>query len=188
MISRAKLFYVQSQNAISMRGTPEDIQLAQKIVADFDRPRKTYRLTYTLAETEGRIRTGAQQYTLVVLSGATTDLKQGSRVPIVTGSADSGSSAPKSPLQSQVQYVDVGLNIQATVDGAQDSLRLRTKIEQSRLAEESSGVGAQDPVIRQTALESTSTLTPGKPLVLGSLDIPGSARHLEIEVVAEIVR
>jgi hypothetical protein len=48
-------------------------------------------------------------------------------------------------------------------------------------------VGAQEPVVRQTVLEGTSFLTPGKPLVLGSLDIPGSARHLDVEVVMEQV-
>jgi hypothetical protein len=49
-------------------------------------------------------------------------------------------------------------------------------------------VGTQDPVIRQTTLEGTSTLVLGKPLVLGSLDIPGSTRHQEVEVFSELVR
>ncbi len=44
------------------------------------------------------------------------------------------------------------------------------------------------PVIRQTTLEGTSTLVQGKPLVLGSLDVPGSTRHQEVEVVSELVR
>jgi len=37
-------------------------------------------------------------------------------------------------------------------------------------------------------LDDTSTLTPGKSLVLGSLDIPGTTRKQEIEVVAELVK
>jgi hypothetical protein len=37
-------------------------------------------------------------------------------------------------------------------------------------------------------LEGMSTLAQGKPMVLGSLDIPGSTRHEEIEVVSELVR
>jgi hypothetical protein len=43
-------------------------------------------------------------------------------------------------------------------------------------------------VIRQTKLEGMSTLAPGKPMVLGSLDIPGTTRHEEIEVVSDLVR
>jgi hypothetical protein len=67
-------------------------------------------------------------------------------------------------------------------------VRLRTKVVQSSIAEHKSGVGTQDPVIRQTTLEGTSTLVQGKPLVLGSLDIPGSTRHQEVEVLSELVR
>jgi hypothetical protein len=53
------------------------------------------------------------------------------------------------------------------------------------MAEERSGVGPQDPIVRQTALEGTSFLTPGKPVILGSLDIPGSTRHLDVDVMME---
>ncbi|MEO8737178.1 MAG: hypothetical protein ABI380_11635, partial [Edaphobacter sp.] len=60
--------------------------------------------------------------------------------------------------------------------------------EQSSIAEQVSGVGSQDPIIRQTVLASTSFLTSDKPLVLGSLDIPGSTRRLDVEVVMEPVK
>jgi hypothetical protein len=49
-------------------------------------------------------------------------------------------------------------------------------------------VGRGNPVIRQANLDCTSLLTPGKPMMLGSLDAPGSSRHLDIEVVLEVVR
>jgi general secretion pathway protein D len=45
VLPKARIYGLPSQNAISMRATPEDIQLAQKIIADLDRPRKVYRLT-----------------------------------------------------------------------------------------------------------------------------------------------
>jgi hypothetical protein len=43
----------------------------------------------------------------------------------------------------------------------------------------------QEPVIRQTVLEGTSAMKAGKPLTLGSLDVEGTTRHIDIEVVAE---
>jgi hypothetical protein len=55
------------------------------------------------------------------------------------------------------------------------------------IAEEKSGVGAQDPIVRQTVMEGTAFLAVGKPLILGSIDIPGSTRRLDIEVVMEQV-
>jgi hypothetical protein len=125
-----------------------------------------------------------QHFSIIVASGSRTEFKQGSRVPIVVGERNSASSTPN----SEVQYLDVGQEIEASLDGYLDGVRLRTKVVQSSIVEDKSGPGTQDPVIRQTTLEGTSTLVQGKPLVLGSLDIPGSTRHQEVEVVSELVR
>lgn len=184
MFPKARLYYVATEDAISMRGTAEDIALAKKVLADMDRTRKIYRVTYSITEMDGAKPTGTQHVAVIVAAGGKTVVKQGNRVPLVTGSSNAGSSAPN----SQVQYVDVGLNIEASLEGNSDGLRLHSKVEQSSLAEEKSGFGAQDPVIRQTMLEGMSTLAQGKPMGLGSLDIPGSTRHEEIEVVSELVR
>ncbi len=89
---------------------------------------------------------------------------------------------------SEITYLDVGQEIDASLDGYLDGVRLRTKVVQSSIAEDKSLVGTESPVIRQTTLEGTSTLVQGKPLVLGSLDVPGSTRHQEVEVVSELVR
>src|SRR4051794_29516356 len=43
MLPQAKLFYARTQGAISIRGSAEDIALAQKIVSDLDRNKKIYR-------------------------------------------------------------------------------------------------------------------------------------------------
>ena len=139
---------------------------------------KTYRLTYTLTETDGGKRIGTQQFAMIVVSGRKTVLKQGNRVPLVTGSVSTSGGA-----QTQVQYLDVGLNIDASLEESADGVKLNTQVEQSSIAEEKSGVGTQDPVVRQAKLEGTSILTAGKPLILGSMDIPSTARHLDIEVV-----
>jgi type II secretory pathway component GspD/PulD (secretin) len=180
MLPKAKIYGVQSQNAISIRGSAEDLAEAQKLIEQLDRPRKIYRITYTITEMEGGKRVGAEHFDLVVASRGKTTLKQGSRIPIVTGSYDTGT-----PTQSsEVQYQDVGLSIEATVDGE----GLQSKVEQTSTAEEKSGVGLQDPIVHQTVLDGKSNLTPGKPVILGSLDIPGGARHLEIEVASELVK
>jgi hypothetical protein len=63
-----------------------------------------------------------------------------------------------------------------------------SRVEQTGLAEEPSGVGSSDPVIRQGTLLNTALLTLGKPVMLGSLDVPGSSQHIDIEVVLELVK
>jgi type II secretory pathway component GspD/PulD (secretin) len=178
-----KVFLVPSQNAIFVQGSPEQLVLARKLLNDLDRPKKTYRLTYKITEMDSGKRIGVQHFAMVVVTGQRTLLKQGSKVPVATGSYSEGNSNS----QTQFTYLDVGLNFDATLDEFANGVRLRSKVEQSSIAEEKSGVGAQDPIVRQTVMEGTSFLTPGKPLVLGSLDIPGSTRHLDVEVVMEQV-
>jgi type II secretory pathway component GspD/PulD (secretin) len=185
MLPQAKLFYVPSQSAISIRGSAEDISLAQKIVSDLDRNKKTYRLTYTITDIESGKRAAPQRFSIIAASGTKTDLKQGSKVPIVIGTyAETGPASQN----SQVQYQDIGFEIEVSLNTYLDSVRLLTKMGESSVAEEKSGVGAQDPIFRQTTLEGTSTLVLGKPLVLGSLDIPGTTRRQEVDVVAEAIR
>jgi len=182
MIPNAKLYYVQSQGAFSIRASAEEIALVHKILADLDKTKKIYRLTYTMTEKDGGKTIGTQHFSIIVASGSRTDFKQGSRVPIsVARNAAPGSN-------TEITYLDIGQEIEASLDGYLDGVRLRTKVIQSSIAEEKPGVGMQDPVIRQTTLEGTSTLVQGKPLVLGSLDVPGSTRHQEVEVLSELVR
>jgi type II secretory pathway component GspD/PulD (secretin) len=179
-----KVYLVPSQNALTVRGTPDELALAQKIISDLDRPRKTYRVTYTTTETDGSKRIGVQHFSMIVAAGQRTALKQGSRVPIVTGSY---SATGNTGAQTQITYLDVGMNFDVTMDELANGARLRSKVEQLSIAEQTSGVGVADPIIRQSALEGTSFLTLGKPLVLGSIDIPGSTQHLDVEVVIEQV-
>jgi hypothetical protein len=119
---------------------------------------------------------------MIVVSGRKTVLKQGNRVPLVTGSVSTSGGA-----QTQVQYLDVGLNIDASIEESADGVKLNTAVEQSSIAEGKSGFGTQDPIVRQAKLEGTSILAAGTPLILGSMDIPSSARRLDIEVVMEHV-
>lgn len=174
----AKLYGVAGQYAITVTATAEEMQDIKKMVAELDRPRKIYRVTYNVSDVENGKRTGTQQYSLVVAAGSRGILKEGKRVPLVTGGA--GENATQN---SQVQYIDVGVSIDASIEGQ----RFNTKFELSGVAEEKSGVGLQDPVIQQTMVENTASLTGGKPIVLGSLEVPGTTRHEEIEVTTELL-
>ena len=185
MLPGSKLYYVPSQGAISLRGSAEDIALAQKILSDLDKTKKIYRLTYTMTEKDGGTTIGLQHFSIIAASGSKTDFKQGSRVPIAVGGKNSTSGVSN----PEVQYLDLGVEIDVSLDGYLDGVRLRTKVVQSNIVEDKSGAaGTQDPVIRQTTLEGTSTLVQGKPLVLGSVDVAGTTRHQEVEVISELVR
>ncbi len=182
-LPKAKIFFDQSQNAITLRATDDDLAAAQKMIADLDLPRKVYRLTYTITDFDGGKRMGSQHFVIVAGAGERTIFKQGSRVPIVIGTVAKETTAQS----SEIQYQDVGLSIEATVTGSPEHLMLRSKIEQSSVGGEKSAVVAPDPIVRQSVLQGSTELAEKTPLMLGSLDIPGSTRHQEIEVVAELV-
>jgi type II secretory pathway component GspD/PulD (secretin) len=179
-----RVFSVATKNAITLHGTAEDVAAGQKMIAELDQLRKVYRLTFTIAQIDGGKRTGSQSYTLIAASGRRTIFKQGSRVPIVTGSFDNDTGK----TNTQVQYQDVGLLIDTNAEALGEGLSLNSRIEQTSLGEEKSGVGPQDPVVRQSVIDVASSLTLGKALVLGSLDIPGSPQRQEVSVVAELAK
>lgn len=183
MIPRAKIFGDSSHYAITVRGTAEEIDAAQKLIAELDRPQKVYRLTYTITDIDAGKRAGAQHLVLLAIAGQRSTFKQGDRVPVTTAH-----SSERGSMSNEVQYVDTGITIEAMLSGAPDALSLHSRIVQSSQVDNQPANAARDPQFRQTALDESFQLTQGKPLLLGSFDSPGSARRQEIEVVAEQVR
>jgi type II secretory pathway component GspD/PulD (secretin) len=180
----SKLFLVPSRSAVVIYAPAEQVALAEKVIGQLDRPKKSYRLTYTVTEMDGAKRVGSDKYTMVAADGQKTVMKQGSKVPLATGSYTSSNST----AQTQFTYVDVGMNFDVTASETGNGATLKTHVEQSSVADEKAIAGVQEPVIRQATLEGTSFVLPGKPLLLGSIDIPGSTRHLDVEVTMEVVQ
>jgi hypothetical protein len=153
----------------------------------------TYRLTYTITEMDGAKRIGSQHFSMTLScseipsnhmwTSEDARFRLGSKIPVATEASNPASLAP-----TKVQYMDVGLNARSHVRKYANGVEVTSWLEQSSVSEEESGVGKGNPVIRQATLENTALLTPGKPMMLGSLDIPGSTRHLDVEVVVEVVR
>lgn len=178
-----KIYLVPSQNAIAIGGPPDQFALASKLIKELDHPHKTYRLTYTFTEADSGKRIGVEHYSVVAVDGQRTSLKQGSKVPVVTGQYDEG----KNGAQEQFTYLDIGINIDSTINQLANGLRLKSKVEQSSVAATQAILGAQEPIIRQSVLEGNFNVILSKPLTLGQIDVPDSTRHLDVEVLAELI-
>ncbi|ADW69724.1 secretin N-terminal domain-containing protein [Granulicella tundricola] len=174
-----KLYLDPSLNAIIARASADDLELIARLIKELDRPRKAWRLTYTVIELDNGKRVGVQHTSLVVLEGGRTTVKNGSKIPLATGSSKGG--------DTQFTYIDVGLNIDASLDALGNGARLRSKIEQSSAVETKTIAEVTEPVIRQSVTEGSAVLVPGKAVTIGSMDIPGSTRHLDIEVLMDPV-
>lgn len=179
-----KIYYATSQNSISVSGTPEEIAAAQKLITELDRPKHSYRLTFTITESDGGKKIGVQHTAMVVANGQRTTMKNGSKVPVATGSYTSSGAT----TQTQFTYLDVGINIDATLNEVAGGAQLKAKVEQSSATEDKEIAGIHEPIVRQSVMEGVSMLQVGKPEVIASIDITGSTRHLDVEVVMEPVK
>jgi hypothetical protein len=163
------------------------------------RPRDTYKLDFTVTELEDGKRLNARTYSLMCENPRTdvggsrwgAHMRVGSRVPVATtvpavGGATNGGGGGSTSSPASIQYIDVGMNIDANVDTLEDgALTLYSMVEMSSVAENSSPAGSfTAPVIRQLRASTNSVITPGKPIVLSTADDVGSKRRFEVQVVA----
>jgi type II secretory pathway component GspD/PulD (secretin) len=176
-----KIYLMASQNAIVINAPQDQIALAEKLIQDLDRPKRTYRLTFTITDFEGATKTGTHHFSLVDASGQRATMKQGRKVPVLTGKFDKDSSGS----ETQFTYLDVGMNFDVTVNPYAGGLMMKSKIEQSSVGQETSEIGPHEPIVHQAVIEGVSMLALGRPLVLGTLDVPDSQKHMEISVLAE---
>jgi len=152
-----------------------------------------YRVTYTLTTSDAGKRVSQEHFAMTVNTAAVTaqdgrsssgrgTVKVGQKIPVATGSY----SDAKSDVQTQFTYLDIGVNIAATVTESPSGLLIASKVEVSSVAPEPVTIsGVSEPLIRQVVVENSSTLTAGKAVRVGSLDLPDTQRHIDIEVSVE---
>ena len=190
LCSSDKISMLSGASAFVIQATADQIALAERLIAEFDRPQKTYRLTYTITELDAGKTIGTQHFSMVVSTGQRTTMKEGDKIPVATGSYSNGegTNPANAGVQTQFTYLDVGMNFDATLDEFANGVRLQSKVEQSSVGPSNTIAGVQEPVVRQSVLQGTSFLFLGKPVMLGSVDVPDSTRHLDIAVVLEPIK
>jgi len=180
LLPGAKIYYAATENALMVSGRAEELAQAQKMLADLDKPQKVYRVIYTMSDGHG----AATHLAMLVSPGRRAIARQGTRVPIMTGSYKEGGG---DAANTQFQYQDIGLSVDATLEGYGDGLRLMSKIEETSVSEQKSNVGIQDPIVDQSVLEAQSAVNSAKPVTLGSIEVPGG-RRMEVQVAIEILQ
>ncbi len=143
----------------------------------------TYRVTYTVTESDAGKRTGVQHYAMTAVSNLRTTMKHGSKNPVMTGGVVHGGASDGT--QFEFTYLDVGLNLDATILEGAEGLQLKSKVELSSIVDSVNPQLLKDPVVLQTVLENSARIKTGTAVVIGSLDLPDSTRHLDIEVTLD---
>jgi type II secretory pathway component GspD/PulD (secretin) len=176
-----KVYMLSNQNAIAISSYPEELTKVEAFIHTLDRPHKTYKLTYTLAESDAGKSLGIEHFSIIAVDGQRASFKQGDKIPVATGSFSTDNSAS----QTQFTYLDVGMNFDLTANSYSGGIVLKSKVEQSSVGPTNTIAGVAEPVVRQTVLDNVSTVPFGKPLMLGSIDVPNSTRHIDIDVAVE---
>jgi type II secretory pathway component GspD/PulD (secretin) len=182
-----KIYLVANQKAIIIAAPPSQLAIADKLIHDLDRPAKTYRVTYTLTELDAGKTVSTAHYSMLLGDGEHSSLKEGNKIPIATGSYSDGNTTGNG-VQTQFTYLDIGMSFDATIAASGNSVRLKSKVEDSSLDQPVTISGVTEPVVRQSVLDGTSLLTLDKPAMLGTIDVPNSTRHVDIAVVVEQIK
>ncbi len=241
VLLNAKVYGVQSQNAIVVRGTPDELLLAQKLIRDLDKPRaevvvdtavlevsKNWERTLGIAwpssigvqlqspnssssssssTTTSSTTTSPTLYDLshlkasdfaVTVGSATlnllltdsntqilqdpriratdgqkADMKIGSKIPIATGSYQTGAATAlvSSLVNTQFQYEDVGVEIEVTPSVHYDhDVTLKIKITVSAESGTETISGVTEPIISQRVVDQVIRLREGEASILGGIE------------------
>jgi hypothetical protein len=132
-----------------------------------------YRLDYLMYELEDGKRTNERTFTInAATNRRATGIRVGTRVPIPAG--DKG-----------VNYIDVGLLLNATLDETPDGLMLQTRADlNSVVPAGDTSARANEPLLRQLVAEAWNPLTLGKPILVSVIDDVNSKKRFQIEVTA----
>lgn len=174
----------------------------------------TLKIQLVITENEGEKKLANLPYTFFVRAGEAgpsspwTKVRMGSRIPVATGSfqtgSNAGSSAAISPLVStQFQYIDVGTNIDAralTADDGRFDLSLNLERswvagdvalpgeKQSASSGDSNSCQFKEPVIRQFKTELTLSTRDGQTIQSTQATDPLSGRILTVTVTTTVVK
>ncbi|MGH9523713.1 MAG: hypothetical protein ACRD3E_14385 [Terriglobales bacterium] len=148
---------------------------------DFSWAQAPYRLDFVVKELDGGKVINSRQYSMIVeasdrLRGLGKGVvKSGDRVPVATGSKDGN---------TQIQYIDVGANIDASLYTMENGLMLMGSIEISAIApnEVPGSQNLPDPAIRQVRAEVQAEVFPGKSNQIALLDDMTSKHRFIVEV------
>lgn len=170
---------IPTYQSIMVRGTPEQMVLAERLVDELNRAKQKtggeYRLEYKINETNEDKKVTSRMYTLLIEPHQVGKLRIGPRIPVETS-------------DKQKTYVDVGKNIDCQVRSeTEHTVSLRLTVEFSDVGADEHGVAESahgNPVIQRIEVDTSVTLELGTPTIVSSFQDPVSKRSFQIEATA----
>jgi len=137
-----------------------------------------YRLDYVIQELDSGKRINERRYFVSTQAGRHgCQVRVGRQVPVAADSTVSGD-------QKHIQYMAVGMDLDCSLREQDNEVVLETSVEMSSVVTGGELALPGAPVKRQARASITSTLIPGKPTIIATLDDVDSTRSYQIEVTA----
>ncbi len=141
---------------------------------------RSYRLDYTLTESEDGKKIDSRQYSIVIGGGTQNgrpwqgEVQIGTRVPVVVKS------------DGTIEYVDVGTKISGSISMRDGAQVLNTNCNVSSVVPDEAKVDGR-PILRTLSIRNETPVMVGKAVTVGTADDPNSKRKFQLEVtVTEI--
>jgi len=134
-----------------------------------------YRLDFVVNETEDGRKINSRQYEMNLTAGDGNEIKIGTRVPVEA-------------KQGEFQYIDVGTKIWCRLEERENDLVLTVRSDISNFAATEQQNSHTMPLLRQMTINASTTAMAGKPVIVGSVEDPGSKRQFSLEVTANRLR
>lgn len=140
-------------------------------------PKHYYKLNFVLRETdEGKV---LNQRTFTMDISAEPPRTSG--VPPDWWNMRSGTRVPVPDSKKDLNYIDVGVNLDVRAEEVPDGLQMQITSEISSVGTESGASGAA-PAIRQVKVRSAALAPVGRPTMVFTADDPASKHRFELEV------
>jgi len=141
-----------------------------------DGPLIGYRVEFVLSEFDGERKINSRKYSMLLQDGLRNKLRIGGRVPLALSSTNN----------PQFQYVDMGMNIDCTIQEHEGRLQLESTIDSSGISRPMAqeDAVASKTVIRQFRTEVNTILESGKLTPMVTMDDPTGKGQFQLEVTA----
>ena len=173
----AVLLVLFASTSVLMKRAPAQVPAIANPSAE--KPTAAYRLDYSVNEMEDAKKINSRQYSMIIKTEGSNEIKIGTRVPVEAG-------------QDTWQYVDVGTNIWSRLEDQRGQIGLVTRADISNFATPEQVLALQRdsrrPLIRQLHIDASTIAVLGKPMLLGSVDDPASKRQFQLEVTVTKLR
>jgi hypothetical protein len=175
MTSLATVFFLAATPARGQEPSPQPQPQAKPRTEE---PRKAsagaYRVDMSINELEEGKKVNVRQYSMNLRGDDGNQLSIGTQVPV-------------EKEEGKFEYMDVGTEISCRLRELAEGLVIEVRAGISAFATAPEQMGRR-PVIRRFKIAGSSTVQPGKPLVLGSVDDPNSKRQFQLEVTVTKLR